>query len=254
VEFESVERRTTIAELVKALNHDRFVLYRQGIQRVAASDGAPWQEILIRFRDEDDTLLPPGTFFQVLERWHLLSALDRWVVNRLFRWLLAKGRDASWLLPRSTLNLSSESLASDDFSSYVSGQLSKGGVPGGCIAFEIPEADAILHAVALEKLVRELRPLGCSFFVSGYLGRHLSTHMLQAIGVDGVKLHGRIVQHAHEEAEAFDEARLIIKACRTRGLTSIAEFVELPETLQLFIGLGVDYVQGWGVSPVEPLV
>ena len=169
--------------------------------------------------------------------------------------MLARSRDnGSWLPPRSTVNLSNESLVSGDFAGYVSEQLTKGGIPGERIAFEIPETDALRNAVALEKLTGALKPVGCGFLLSGYTGRHLSARMLQAIGVDGVKLHGRIVQHAHKETECLETAKAIVEACRAVGLKTIAEFVELPETIEIFSAMGADYVQGWGLSEPEPLL
>jgi EAL domain-containing protein (putative c-di-GMP-specific phosphodiesterase class I) len=253
-ERQAEEQRKTLEELVKALNGNRFVLYRQEIRQVMAPQDAPWQEILIRFQDEDDGLLPPGTFFEVLERSPMISLLDRWVINRLLRWMLAKSRDdASWAPPRSTVNLSSESVASADFPGYVSEQLNKSGIPGGRIAFEIAEADAIRRAVAVEKLAAELKPSGCGVLISGYTGQHLSVRMLHAMGMEGVKLHRRIVQHAHNENEYLESAVAIVGACRGWRLKTIAEFVELPETLDLFAAMGVDYVQGWGLGAPAPL-
>ena len=249
------EERRTLAELIKALNGDRFVLYRQEIRQVPAPRDSPWQEILIRFQDEDDGMLPPGTFFEVLERSHMMTLLDRWVINRLLRWMLARSRNNGSGMPqRSTVNLSNESLVSGDFAGYVAEQLTRGGIAGERIAFEIPETNAIRHAVALEKLTAALKPAGCGFLLSGYTGRHLSARMLHAIGIDGVKLHGRIVQHAHSETECLDTAASIAGACQGWGLKIIAEFVELPETLAIFTAMGVDYVQGWGVGVPEPLL
>ena len=216
---------------------------------------SPWQEILIRFQDEDDEMLPPGTFFEVLERSQMMTLLDRWVINRLLRWVLARSRDAgAWVPPLSTVNLSNESVVSGDFADYVSEQLTKSGIPGERIAFEIPEPDAITHAVALETLIGALKPAGCRFLLSGYNGRHLSPRMLHAIGIDGVKLHGRIVRHADSEPECLDKAATIVGACQGWGLKTIAEFVELPGTLAIFTAMGIDYVQGWGVGVPEPLL
>ena len=56
------------AQLTQALKHGRFVLYCQPI--VPAMDitvGYEYVEIFVRFLDEEEKLLPPGTFFPILE-------------------------------------------------------------------------------------------------------------------------------------------------------------------------------------------
>ena len=76
--------------LMAALQQDEFLLYAQSIiPLVPQRQDLPFQEIYVRFREEDAKLLPPGTFFPVLEECHMLPYLDRWVVNRLARWVRA---------------------------------------------------------------------------------------------------------------------------------------------------------------------
>ena len=76
--------------LMAALQQDEFLLYSQSIVLLAPQrDEHPFQEIYVRFKEEDAKLLPPGTFFPVLEECRLLPYLDRWVVNRLARWAIS---------------------------------------------------------------------------------------------------------------------------------------------------------------------
>ena len=39
----------------------------------------PLSEILVRMLDEDGSLVPPNDFIPAAERYHLISAIDRWV-------------------------------------------------------------------------------------------------------------------------------------------------------------------------------
>ena len=50
--------------LMAALQRDEFVLYTQTIVPLGPQgENRPFQEIFVRFKEEDDKLLPPGTFF-----------------------------------------------------------------------------------------------------------------------------------------------------------------------------------------------
>ncbi|MEO8009901.1 MAG: EAL domain-containing protein [Betaproteobacteria bacterium] len=64
------------------------MLYSQKIVPLAPQPGdREFQEIFVRFKEEDAKLLPPGTFFPLLEECRMLPYLDRWVVNRLARFV-----------------------------------------------------------------------------------------------------------------------------------------------------------------------
>ncbi|HWH46526.1 MAG TPA: EAL domain-containing protein, partial [Burkholderiales bacterium] len=80
--------RSLADRLMASLQQDEFVLYAQSILPLVPQSGErPFQEIFVRFKEEDAKLLPPGTFFPVLEEAKLLPYLDRWVANRLARWV-----------------------------------------------------------------------------------------------------------------------------------------------------------------------
>ena len=68
-----------VARLNRALEEDRFELYRQCI--VPLGPGSRHHEFLLRLRGDDDALILPGAFIPAAERYNLMPALDRWVVR-----------------------------------------------------------------------------------------------------------------------------------------------------------------------------
>lgn len=63
-------------------------------ERLMAGDD-PWakliraienDEFLLRLREEEDNLLPPGGFIPVAEHYGLTEDIDRWVVRTLLNW------------------------------------------------------------------------------------------------------------------------------------------------------------------------
>ena len=70
-------------KLRQALVDGRFLLHFQEIAplcRGAQADGVHL-ELLIRLRDEDGRMVPPGAFIPAAERFGLMPQLDRWVVD-----------------------------------------------------------------------------------------------------------------------------------------------------------------------------
>lgn len=247
---DQASERLIAENLRAALKAGEFVLYSQAIKGIASGRGkAAYQEILVRYAEEEDKLLPPGGFFPTLERLKLMPMLDRWVVHRVIRWCAdTKKSTKHWPPAQCTINLSLDSIQDKAFPAFVVEQLNKSHVPGDRLLFEITEQDADKLALDLDRMMLELRPEGCGFLITGYGGEIVSAEMLQALGVNLVKIDGRIVRRLHEDKQSFEMARSIHAACKEIGVRTIAELVEMRETVQKLAEIGVDYAQGYGVA------
>jgi EAL domain-containing protein (putative c-di-GMP-specific phosphodiesterase class I) len=247
------ERQDIAEKLLVALKGGQFILYSQAIEPIGSrNEKARYQEILIRFLEEEQKLLPPGGFFPVLEQHNLMATLDKWVVNRVIRWFAARPKSSQKTV-HCSINLSSDSILGSGFVDFVAKQLDQSGVPPGNLLFEISEQDVDRHPLELDRFILPLKPLGCGFVITGYNGELVSAEMVQALGIDLLKIDGRIVRRIHEDEKSFSEARAIHETCREIGIRTIAELVELRETLAKLREIGVDYAQGYGISKPAPL-
>lgn len=250
----------TASRLIDALNHDRFVLHRQPIVPLAPREGDAcaregYQEIYVRFQEEEDKLLPPGTFIPVLESCGLMHLLDRWVINRVIRWMHAARRhDPQWSAPCSSINLSTDTVVHPDTAHFIVQQVQRGRISGRKLAFELAESDARIYHEHLAALTRELKPLGCRFTLTGYEGAKLPPGKLAALGVDTIKLPVDLVTALHATSDSVRRVRAVHQACAAAGITTIAECVERQDTVEHLLGLGVNYVQGYGIGLAQPLV
>ena len=250
------DQSTLADKLVEALNHDRFILYRQLIQPIAPfSDDCVFQEILVRYIEEEEKYVYPGAFFPILESYDLMYMLDRWVVNRVIRWFLAKYTVRhGWSATRCTINLSGTSVSRAGFPGFVKEQLQTSRLPPDRMSFEVAEPDAEAHAVALEHLIAELQPLGCTFILTSYEGEHAPADLLQALGVNFVKIDGGIIRSIHQDSASAARAASIHDMCRSLNIRTIGEFVEHQETLEILKQIGINYAQGYGIAMPERLV
>ncbi len=233
--------------LVAALEQDDFVLYAQPIVPVASrQDMGLFQEIFVRFKEEDSKLLPPGAFLPILEECHLLPYLDRWVLNRLARW--AREAQSAKPIPeitRSNVNLSGQTLADPHFGSYVRKYVDGSYLADGALAFEITWEDALDHLESLQRLMAELRPHGCAFALAGVDGGERAFDVLKTVAPDFVKLNIAGVP--------ADQIAEINRRCHLAGGKTIAEHVETEQTFELLQQIQVDFAQGIGIAPVAPL-
>src|ERR1700694_5572856 len=132
MEDESTIQKNIADKLISALKTGGFLLYAQKILRLAATDesGRPFQEILVRFREEEEKLLPPGTFFPMLQEYRLLPYLDRWVVSRLASWIQeSRAQTPGWLTPTNGVNLSEDTLREPKFADFVAKHIQNSKLP-----------------------------------------------------------------------------------------------------------------------------
>ncbi|HXF65802.1 MAG TPA: EAL domain-containing protein [Burkholderiales bacterium] len=249
------ERKGTAESLIAALEQDRFVLYGQRIAPVAAKDDKRlYQEILVRFLDEEEKLLPPGTFLPILEGYKLMTVLDTWVVRRVMRWVRERAAArGGGLAPRCSINLAAETIENENFAKAVAGQIANGGVPAEALSFEVTEAEAAAHRAALALLVARLRPLGCTFALTGYTGAAIGPDELRSLGMSYVKIEGAIVRNLERNREDYARAGRLVELCRSVGLRTIGEMVEREEVLRKLAELGVDYAQGYAIARPAPI-
>lgn len=238
-------RKDLVARVVSALQEDRFLLHAQTIAPLSSeSQLRPFQEIFVRYRDEDENLLPPGSFLYILEEHKLLDYLDRWVVNRLARW----SRDMvvskpGWHVPLCNVNLATDTIQDDKFPEYVGQHILRSPLTG--IGFEIDWDSALAYQEPLRRLMTELRPHGCLFTLADFDGSDDSFQTLKSFAPHFVKI----------SAATLDRSRLteMNHRCRLLGCKTIVEYVESRDLIEDLRRANTDFAQGFAVSPVEAL-
>jgi len=61
------------------------------------------------------------------------------------------------------------------------------------------------------------------------------------------------VRQLHNDKDSFATAKSIHAACKEIGVRTIAELVEMRDTLQKLGEIGIDYAQGYGIATPTPL-
>jgi EAL domain-containing protein (putative c-di-GMP-specific phosphodiesterase class I) len=240
-------QKSLVDRLITSLQQDEFVLYAQSILPLAPQNGEPpFQEIFVRFKEEDAKLLPPGTFFPVLEECQLLPYLDRWVANRLARWVRsAVNIKPDWTIPRNNVNLSEATLADPDYGQYVCKYVDDSYLSDGALGFEVAWDSAIEQEASLRQLMAEVRPFGCTLTVSGFDGSEASFPKLKGLTPEFIKLSAANVAPA--------KLPEIGRKCQALGIKTIGEHVESGQMLQHLRQSKIDFAQGFEISPVKPL-
>jgi EAL domain-containing protein (putative c-di-GMP-specific phosphodiesterase class I) len=235
------------SRLLSALQEDEFLLYAQAIlPLVPQTDDRAFHEIFIRFKEEDERLLPPGSFFLVLEEAGMLPYLDRWVVNRLARFVRAGLKvNELWNVPRYIVNLSDQTFADENFGEYVLKYADDSYLSAGTLGFDISCDSAMANRERLLALMEQLRPHGCTLTVAGFDGSDALLAKLKDFQPDFIKI----------SAINVDPSKVpeINRMCHELGAQTIAEHVENSRVLDHLRRCKIDFAQGFGLAKVEPL-
>jgi len=240
------------ARLAQALRDNEFLLLAQPI--VALRPSLPAQacyEVLLRQKEEEDNLLPPGGFFPVAERCGMMEALDRWVVYDVATYCVeARARQDDDDHALFCVNLSGTAVRSRAFGPFVQELLLERPFVGRSLCFEIAEHE-IAHARAdVARLIDMLKPLGCRFSADG-VGGDEPCDLLRGLAFDFVKIDSAVIQSMARDPVEMSKVRAIAALCRKSGIRTVAQFVEDQATLETLRGIGVDYAQGFGVARPE---
>lgn len=241
--------------LERALKENLFLLYAQKILPLKAGQPEPLcYEVLLRMKQEEDNLLPPGGFFDVAESLGMMEQIDQWVVRTLLAWCAERKRSTPGkTLPMMCINLSAAALTSPSFPNVVREQLQASGVAPRALCFEIDERDVLEHPTAAQALVAALKPLGCRFTLDSFGSIKLSFLHLNSLPVDFVKIDGVIIESMLQGRFGPATVRATNLICKEVGIRTIAEFVETKQILDKLREIDVDYVQGFGIARPEPI-
>jgi EAL domain-containing protein (putative c-di-GMP-specific phosphodiesterase class I) len=187
-------------------------------------------------------------FLPAAERYHLMSRIDRFVVQHALQVL----HDTPGLLASlgcCSINLSGQSLGDDDFLDFVLRQLDRTRVSPRKICFEITETAAIGNLQAASSLISTLKQIGCSFALDDFGSGLSSFAYLRSLPVDYLKIDGVFVKDIADDPIDRALVRSINEVARVMGKRTIAEFVESEDILMELRAIGVDYAQGLCVGP-----
>lgn len=251
-----MQRRHTLSswasEIYQALNEDRFVLYRQPIQSFQGDEPGQHYEVLLRLRLADGRLAPPSEFMPAGERYALMEAVDRWVVQHFFRWLETHPTELA-TLHRASVNLSGQSLNAQEFVPFVEEQFMQSGIPYDRICFEITESMAVKRVDITQQFIDRLSTLGCQFSLDDFGSGYSSYSHLKHLPVHYLKIDGGFVRHMLTTPSDRAMVKSIHEVADSMHIKTIAEFVENEAISAALQAMGIHFGQGYGLGKPEPL-
>lgn len=239
-----------VARLRQALDRDELQLYCQPILSLRPPGGFAMAEVLVRLREEEALLLPPGDFLPVFEHFGMMPELDRWVVSHVVRWL---ARASSGGLRNFSINVSVQTIGDPEFPDFIAAELRTMRVPPAALVFEVEESSVLARAESAVQFAAGVKKKGCKVAIDGFGQRSVSFAPLNTLRADFVKVDGSIVRNLLRSSVADQKMKAVVRVGETVGIGVIAECVEEPGILARLGALNVGYAQGFGIARPAPI-
>ncbi|OEC33158.1 diguanylate cyclase (GGDEF) domain-containing protein [Pseudomonas cuatrocienegasensis] len=242
-----------ITRLREGLDQGHFELFFQPVMALQHSDTRLHYEVLLRYRDPISAeWIGPAQFLGAAERYGLLGAIDRWVIQHLLQWLAANPRHLE-RLAQVNVNLSAASLLDSEFHQQLSTQLHEYGLPPAKLCIEVTEMVALGELGVSSRWIKQLRSQGLKVALDDFGSGFASYAYLRHLPLDILKIDGSFIRDL--EADPINQAmvRSMQQIAAQLGLQTVAEFVESQATLDCLRELGIDYAQGYFIDHPRPL-
>lgn len=239
-----------VQRLHMALEENRFCLYAQEIAALGPGDhGGGHIEILLRLHDEAGRMILPDSFIPAAERYGLMTSLDRWVVENVFKIIRQCLNDSrQGPLAMCAINLSGTTIGDQAFLDFLRKQFAAYSIPPEMICFEITETSAISNLGSAIRFINELKSLGCYFSLDDFCAGMSSFAYLKHLPVDFLKIDGSFVKDMLDDPINRAMVEVINHIGHVMGKRTIAEFVETAQIEQALLEIGVDYAQGYVIE------
>ena len=203
-------------------------------------------EALLRWRQEDGSLVPPDQFIPVAEHSGLIVGLGQWVLStacQTMRALLDAGRAPH----RMAVNVSTVQLRDPGFFETVRTALSHSGLQGHHLELEITESVAVLPTQLLQSTLTALRAEGITIAIDDFGTGYSSLSYLEQLPLDRIKIDGTFVRQMGQPQGARI-AEMVAQLGHKLGLNVLAEGIEDAAALQALLAMDCHEGQGYFIA------
>lgn len=239
-----VERKVLLTNhLFKALKNNEFVLYYQP-QVSISTRKITGIEALIRWKNPEFGLIPPGTFIPLAEQSGLIDSIGQWVLQEACR------QNKEWQdmgLPRLRIavNLSVEQFRNPDLVHKIVEAIDKAGLNPKYLELEITESVALKETQAVIPVLTKLKEHGIAISIDDFGTDYSSLARIKNLPIDRIKMAMEFVHGISVSDKDEAIAMIIITLANTLGLGVIAEGVENETQLRFLQKRLCDEVQGY---------
>lgn len=237
-------------DLRKALDHNDLILYYQpqiDLQKGALSGC----EVLARWNHSGQGWIRPDEFIPVAEKTGLIDTLTYWSINVALReWsqLCSKGLSGSI-----SINLSAALLKSPEVVELVGRALNIWGTEPGSLVLEVTESAMMSDPDVALRTLTAFHDMGITLSIDDFGTGYSSLAYLKKLPVSELKIDKSFVLNMAEDQQDRKIVQSIIDLSHNLGMSVVAEGIENQQSLDMLVGMGCDFGQGFYIGRPMPV-
>ena len=242
--LQTAEEYRLLTDFQRALENREIFFCLQPQCRVSTGNvvGA---ESLARWRLKDGTMVPPAKFVPILEKYQMVTNLDKYIWDGVCAWL-RKWIDQGHTPVPISVNVSQSDILTIDVPGHFADLLKKYDLPPQVLKVEITETAYVEDTATVRDTVRRLQAMGLMVLMDDFGSGYSSLNMLRSVNVDVIKLDAQFLHMSeHEERKGISILESIINMAKSMSLPIIVEGVETQEQINFLSDMGCRYMQGY---------
>ena len=244
------ERADLRQRLRRSIERDELEAFYQIIQE-SSSARVAGMEALVRWRQDGETLLPPGRFIGVAEESDLILAIDQWMLKTA----CAQRRtwnEAGFPPVPVSVNLSAKQFLKPGLVPLIRSILEETALPPSQLVLEITEATAMWDVASTVSVLQQLDEMGVAMAIDDFGSGYSSLMYVKQLPIHFLKIPRDFIGELPLNLRDVAIVQAIINLAHGLHLSVVAEGVETPEQLHFLAGIGCDAVQGFHCARPMP--
>jgi diguanylate cyclase (GGDEF)-like protein len=219
--------------------------------KIAAGDGGVHgAEALLRWCHPQRGWISPAVFVPVAERFGLIGAIGRWVLDEACA-QLARWREQG-VHCRVAVNLSAVQLRQPDLVEQVAQALERHGIEPASLVLEITETAVMDDLQQQAQHLQRLAALGVRLSIDDFGTGYSSLAYLRRLPVRQLKLDRSLLADIETAPASRAIVDAVVRLAHALALEVVAEGVETEAQARLLRELGCDVLQGWHYARPMP--
>lgn len=238
---EMLSRKSWGDRISNALENKLLRLHFQGIYQ-AGNGALSHLEVLVRMQDQSDStqMIMPSLFIGAAEKSKKVLQIDRWVLHESIA-LLAQSPQ----IPPLAVNISAVSFDDPLLSQFITRTLAEFGVESHRLLIELTETSVVSDLHDAQNFIEAMKKTGCRTCLDHFGTGFSSFASLRVLNADILKIDGRFIRNLCNDQDNQVFVKSIVDVASGMHKTTVAEFVEDDESLEMLKTFGVDMVQGY---------
>lgn len=240
---EIASRLEILSRIDIAIDNGELVLEYQ--PQVDAARRLAGAEALVRWRQPDGSLLPPGGFLPLVESAPVMERLGNWVLETAAA-QIAEWSAAGLAPPTVAVNVSARQFQGQrPVSDVLDDVHARYGLPPGAIELEITETVMMPRSGGVEEDVAELARRGVPIAVDDFGTGYTSMTALHLVPLAKIKMDKSLVRGLPTDERVGALAKATLAVARALHVECLAEGVETEAELAWLEGAGCALFQGF---------